>query len=469
MNNDVRVRFAPSPTGYLHVGGLRTALYNYLFARRNNGTFILRIEDTDRKRYVQGAVENLFNTLKAVNLTFDEGPLFQSERNALYHKYCDSLIAKDSAYKCFCSPEDLEKMRDEQRDENKDVRYDGRCRELSQQEIKELEQSGKPYVVRAKTYNEGTVEFDDIIRGQISFRWDMIEDQVLMKSDGFPTYHLANVVDDHEMGITHIIRGEEWLTSTPKHIFLYRSLGWETPVYAHLPLLLNPDKSKLSKRQGDVAVEDFLNKGYLPEALINYVALLGWHPAEDKEIFSLRELENEFSLERINKAGAVFDIEKLKWMNGLYIRTLDDNDLAGRTAKYFAEADIDIKDRQKLFDAVSYAKERINLLPEIIPETEMFFKEISVSKEEYPILAEESSQNIFRLWVDRLAGKETISEDDISALLAETTQELGVKGKKLYFPLRIALYGKEHGPNIPVIIKLLGKEEAIRRLNEQIT
>ncbi|MBT5421231.1 MAG: glutamate--tRNA ligase, partial [Candidatus Cloacimonetes bacterium] len=279
MSNEIRVRFAPSPTGYLHVGSLRTALYNYLYAKKVGGQFILRIEDTDQTRYVNGAVENLLSTLEAMGLDFDEGPekggdfgpYFQSERTEIYNKYVKELLEKGMAYRCFCTSEDLSKMRDEQKAKGLDTKYNGHCRNLTEKEINEHLENKDNFVIRLKIPLDGEITFYDIVREKVTFPWKMVDDQVLVKSDGFPTYHLANVVDDHLMEITHVIRGEEWLSSVPKHLLLYKAFGWKPPKLCHLPLLLNPDKSKLSKRQGDVAVEDFVNKGYLTETLLNFV------------------------------------------------------------------------------------------------------------------------------------------------------------------------------------------------------
>ncbi len=338
----VRVRFAPSPTGYLHVGGLRTALYNYLFARKNNGTFVLRIEDTDRSRYVDGAVENLLRTLQWSGLEFDEGPgkggaygaYVQSERLDVYRKYAEELLAGGNAYYAFDTAEELDTMRKEREKLRLPPKYDRRALKLSPADVKEKIASGTPFVVRMKTPDNESIGFDDVVRGRVEFDSNLIDDQVLLKSDGYPTYHLANVVDDHLMGITHVIRGEEWLSSTPKHVLLYRFLGWEPPVFAHLPLLLNPDKSKLSKRQGDVAVEEYRQKGYLPEALDNFVAFLGWNPGDEREIFSLEDLVKEFSLERVGKSGAVFNVEKLNWLNSQHLRRMSDNAILDAVRAY---------------------------------------------------------------------------------------------------------------------------------------
>lgn len=358
----VRVRFAPSPTGFLHIGSLKTALYNFLFAQKNKGKLILRIEDTDIKREIPGAVENLIKVLKEVGLNWDEGPFLanskkqiannkikqkgkygpyiQSQRLDIYRKFAQKLIDNGHAYYCFCRSEDLEKMRQEQIAKKLPPMYDERCRKLSKNEVTLRLRSEQPYVIRLKVPEEGSIKFHDLIRDEIEFDFKNVDDQVLLKSDGYPTYHLAVVVDDHLMKITHVIRGEEWLPSVPKHLLIYQAFGWPLPQFAHLPLLLNPDRSKLSKRQGDVAVEDYLAKGYLPEAILNFVALLGWNPGTDQEIFSLKELIKEFSLEKIQKAGAIFNLEKLDWTNGYYIRKMSVNELTKRCIHYLVQSNL---------------------------------------------------------------------------------------------------------------------------------
>lgn len=476
MSNGIRVRFAPSPTGYLHVGSLRTALYNYLYAKNTNGKFILRIEDTDRNRYVEGAVENLIETLQAVGLEYDEGPdkggdfgpYFQSKRTDIYKKYVQELLDKDATYHCFCTEDDLKKMREEQIAKKMDIRYDGRCRNLSKEQVQQNLAQGKPYVMRAKIPDEGEVVFFDIVRERISIKWETVDDQVLIKSDGYPTYHLANVVDDHLMEITHVIRGEEWLSSVPKHLFLYQSFGWKPPKMCHLPLLLNPDKSKLSKRQGDVAVEDFLKKGYLPEALLNFVALLGWHAKGDDELYTMDKLEKEFSLKRISKAGAVFDIEKLNWMNGHYLRELELGYIAIKAKPFFIEAGLDITDNEKYLKIVDVARNRISTLSEIIETAKPFFTISTYSEEDQQIIDNENSQKLFSFWLKNLKTMESITEENINQLLTRSTEELDIKGKDLYFPLRLALFGSVHGPELPVIFDILGKNEVINRLQKLI-
>ena len=473
MNSEIRVRFAPSPTGFLHVGGLRTALYDYLYARKTAGKFILRIEDTDRTRFIEGAAEKLIQTLKDVGLEFDEGPekdgvvgpYYQSLRTEIYKKYIDELIEKDAAYYCFCSSDDLDKMREEQRAKGIDPKYDGRCRKLSKEERAKRLDEGKPFVVRLKVPQEGEITFYDIVREKVTFPWKMVDDQILIKSDGFPTYHLANVVDDHLMGITHVIRGEEWLSSVPKHLLLYEQFGWKPPKMAHLPLLLNPDKSKLSKRQGDVAVEDYLEKGYLPEALLNFIALLGWHPKGDRELFTLEELEKEFSMKRITKAGAVFDVEKLNWMNGHYIRSLDLIYIADKSQSFFEKTGIDITDKDKYLKVIANARMRVSKLSDIVGHSKQYYFDLKLSEEAKKIILDKNSQKIYKYWIDEFYKKENWSKEDILELQNKSMEKLGIKGKSFFIPIRLALIGAEHGPDFPTIIDILGKDETIKRFS----
>ena len=476
MSNEIRVRFAPSPTGYLHVGGLRTALYNYLYAKKVGGKFILRIEDTDRTRYVEGAVENLIRSLKLVGLDFDEGPdvggefgpYFQSQRNDLYNLHIEELLEKDKAYRCFCSSEDLQKMREESLAKGLDTRYDGRCRHLAPEQVEAKIAAGEPYVIREKIPTEGEMFFYDIVRGKVTFPWNMVDDQVLIKSDGYPTYHFANVIDDHYMHISSVIRGEEWLSSVPKHLFLYEAFGWKAPKMAHLPLLLNSDKSKLSKRQGDVAVEDYLAKGYLPEALINFVALLGWHDKGNQELFSMEELIKAFSLKRISKAGAVFDVEKLQWMNGQYMKSMKLEYIAQQAKPFVEKAEFDLSDNKKFLSAIEFARERVNQLTEIAEEIKPFYITPELTAEYQELAAAENSQNIFKFWKEQLSAKAEWAATELNDLIKQTTKETGAKGKDLYFPIRLALFRTVHGPEVPMIIEMIGLEEAINRFDRLI-
>ncbi|MEA2014760.1 MAG: glutamate--tRNA ligase [Thermodesulfobacteriota bacterium] len=475
--DQVRVRFAPSPTGYLHVGGLRTALFNYLFARKHKGAFVLRIEDTDQKRSIPGALEKLTGSLKKIGLQYDEGPdiagdygpYIQSQRTDIYKKYTQNLLDSGNAYYCFCSEEELNNLREEQRKRKMPPMYDGRCKALSNDEVKDNLAQGMPFVIRLRYPKEGKTVFDDVVRGRVAIDNSMVDDQVLIKSDGFPTYHLASVVDDHLMNITHVIRGEEWLSSVPKHIFLYKSFGWEVPVFVHLPLLLNSDRSKLSKRQGDVSVESYIKNGYLPEVMLNFIALLGWHPADNREIYSLSELEDAFSLDRINKAGAVFDVEKLKWMGGQYIRTLDVKYIADQSRPFFEKAGIDISDNAKYLKAINTARDYVHRLADIVQHSKMFYEDIIFSDEDRKLIEEDNSQRIYSYWLDELEKKITWEPEETSSLTKQSIAELGIKGKGFYFPIRLALFGNCHGPDLPTLIDTLGRDEAIRRLKACLT
>ena len=475
----VRVRFAPSPTGYLHVGGLRTALYNYLFAKKSSGRFVLRIEDTDRGRYVEGAVQNLIKTLKWAGLDFDEGPgaggesgpYIQSERTELYRQHAEILLEKKAAYRCFCTPDRLEQMRREQEKQKLTPKYDRTCLRLSEDEIRENLNSGKPFVVRMKVPDDVNVSFNDIIRGDVEFHSRQIDDQVLIKSDGYPTYHLANVVDDHHMRISHVIRGEEWLSSTPKHVLLYRAFGWEMPQFAHLPLLLNPDRSKLSKRQGDVAVEDYQQKGYLKEALINFIALLGWNPGDEREIFSLAELEKEFSLERVNKAGAVFNVEKLNWLNFQHLRSKPDGEVLAMLKEHLAKSGMDPAKfgDDYLLRVITAMRERVSFIKDYTEKSPYFFR----APNEYdPAIIKkrwkpQSAEYLSKLG-EEFAKLESPQKQDYEDSLHRTAESLKVGNGELIHPLRLAVSGMGEGPGLFDVLVILGKEETIRRIGSAI-
>ena len=477
MNDKIRVRFAPSPTGYLHIGGLRTALYNYLFARKNNGKFILRIEDTDRKRFVKGAIENLIETLNWVGLDYDEGPnvggkfgpYLQSERLSIYNEQIEKLISSGKAYYCFCTPERLEKLREEQQKQKlPQAKYDKHCLHLSKEEIIEKLASEIPKVVRLNVQSDEKIIFDDIIRERVEFDSNNIDDQVLIKSDGFPTYHLANVVDDHLMGITHVIRGEEWLSSTPKHILLYEYFGWEKPHFAHLPLLLNPDKSKLSKRQGDVAVEDYRDKGYLKDALLNFVALLGWNAGDDIEFYKMEEMINKFSLERVNKAGAVFDLQKLNWMNAEHLRKLPDDILLNMfkdelSKSEFKDAPYDDDHLQMIIDSM---KERVSFVSEFITNCRYFY-ELPKEYEQKSIEKnwKEETPAQLKMLVESFSRLNNPVKEDYEKIVTDTAESLNIGKGKLIHPLRLAVSGQSTGPGMFDLLAILGKDEVIRRIN----
>ncbi len=470
---NVKVRFAPSPTGFLHVGGLRTALYNYLYAKNKKGEILLRIEDTDQSRKVEGAADQLMAIFDKMGIQFNESPknegkskpYFQSQRLELYKEYVNMLVDKGLAYHCFCSSDRLNKLRIQKNKQKLNSKYDRFCLNLAKNEIKEKINS-TPFVIRLKVPNSSSIKFNDIVRNDVVFETNEIDDQILLKSDGFPTYHLANVVDDHLMGITHVIRGEEWLSSTPKHILLYKAFGWPLPQFAHVPLLLNPDKSKLSKRQGDVAVEDYIKKGVLPEALINFVALLGWNPGGKVELFSMKELISKFSLKRIHSSGAVFNQEKLSWMNSQYLKDIP-LDRVVKHAKKFVTLDIDFNDK-KFNQVIEFARTRISYLTELDEEIRCFYGDCTYDSSDKKILNKPSAQLLFKFWIKEFSANDSWSSQDIKSLILKTNEKLGISGKDLFIPIRLAVYGKCKGPDIPSIYNILGHNKTIARLNSVI-
>ncbi len=466
MTDNIRTRFAPSPTGFVHIGSLRTALFNFLFARHFGGKLVLRIEDTDQSRLVEGAAQNLIEVLEKVGVIFDEsptkggefGPYTQSERLDIYKKYVDELIGNKKAYFCFCTSERLDELRKEQIALKKPSMYDRLCRNLSEQEIaskqEEFKSAGKNPVVRFAIPLDGETIVKDLVFGEMKYQNGLLDDQILMKSDGFPTYHLAAVVDDHLMQISHVIRADEWLPSTPKHVLIYEAFSWAPPQFAHLPLILNEDKSKLSKRQGDVAVEDFLKHGYLPEALINFVAFLGWNPKTEQEIFSMDELVSQFELSKVNKSGAVFDQNKLDWINSQYIRKLSDNDLLAAAKPYLEASGVDTgKFTDQYFTAViNLEKERLKKLSDLAnAESGYFFAEpqydgamlvwkksdAQTTKRNLQLL-----QDLFRITGDDVMGDSVKLEETIKAFIAEHELDNG----SVLWPLRVAMTGQQKSP-----------------------
>ena len=465
----IRTRFAPSPTGFLHIGGLRTALFNYLFAKQNNGEFILRIEDTDQQRLVEGAAEALLDTLETLGLKPDGKIEHQSQRLNLYKKAVDRLIKKGHAYPCFCSSERLEQVRQEQQANKQVPKYDGRCRNLSKEEVAQrLKSVGDKHVIRFKIPENKIVEAGDIVYGKISVKTEDLDDFVLIKTDNYPTYHLANVVDDYTMGISHVIRGEEWLPSLPKHILLYQALSYPLPEFAHLPLLLNPDKSKLSKRQGDVAVEDFLKKGYLPEALINYVALLGWNPGNDEELFLINKLIKEFSLEKVNKAGAVFDVNKLNWFNAEYIRRII-TAASERYQQLIKQSQIYLpKHEDRAEDVLKLFGSRINNLSEI-SELGGFLFELPEYPADMLVFKKSDQQKTDQGLNLSLGSLAKINEGDwklenLNQTLEDIAGKHGLTPGDIFWPVRVALSGQEKSPSPSEILESLGKEESLRRI-----
>ena len=475
----VRTRFAPSPTGRMHVGNLRTALYAYLIAKHEGGDFILRIEDTDQERYVEGALDIIYHTLKETGLVHDEGPdldggvgpYVQSERNAsgLYLKYAKQLVEQGDAYYCFCDKERLESLKQEVAGKEIIV-YDKHCLHLSKEEVEAKLAAGVPYVIRQNIPNEGTTSFEDEIYGKIEVPNSELDDMILIKSDGYPTYNFANVVDDHLMGITHVVRGNEYLSSSPKYNRLYAAFGWDVPVYVHCPLITNEEHKKLSKRCGHSSYEDLIEQGFVTEAVVNYVALLGWCPSDNREIFSLEELVEAFDYHHMNKSPAVFDMGKLRWMNGEYIKAMDFDKFYERALPYLKEAihkDLDLK------KIASQVKTRIEVFPEI-KELIDFYEEVP----EYDTqmychkkmkTTEETSLNLLKEVLPLLEAQNDYSNDALFEALVAFGKEHGYKTGYIMWPIRTALSGKQTTPaGATEILEILGKEESIKRIHAAI-
>lgn len=458
-------RFAPSPTGYLHIGGLRTALYAYFVAKQAGGKMILRIEDTDRSRLVEGSAEALVDVLHQMHVHFDGDPVFQSKRHeqGVYTRYVEQLLEKGKAYHCFCSKERLLEVRQMQQVQKETPRYDGHCRTLTKQEVQEKQHAQIPFVIRLRI-PEGETVFTDAVRGEIRINNSQVDDQVLIKSDGWPTYHLAVVVDDHDMEVTHVIRGEDWISSTPKHLILYDYFGWTPPIHAHLPNLLNSDRKKLSKRQGDVAVEDFLKKGYLPEALNNFIALLGYNPRGDQEIYSLQELIDLFDLSKVKSSGALVDNEKLDWLNRHYIKQLTSKELIER-----AHMVVDLP-QMVLERAIEIEKERVTVLTELADAVSVY-KQVPIYESSL-LVWKKADQADALLHLRALCYVVEALDDSTVALIQESIERYIKEGLfqngNVLWPLRVALSGVAHSPSPYELIWILGREEALRRLHHAI-
>ena len=479
MSNKVRTRFAPSPTGRMHVGNLRTALYAFLIAKHEGGDFILRIEDTDQERYVEGAVEIIYRTMQKTGLIHDEGPdkdkgcgpYVQSERQAagIYLKYAKQLVEKGEAYYCFCDKERLEGLK--QTVAGKEISiYDKHCLHLSKEEVEANLAAGKPYVIRQNNPTEGTTTFEDEIYGDITVDNAELDDMILIKSDGYPTYNFANVVDDHLMGITHVVRGNEYLSSSPKYNRLYEAFGWEVPVYIHCPLITDENHQKLSKRSGHSSFEDLLDQGFITEAVVNFVALLGWSPEDNQEIMSLEELIRKFDYHHMSKSPAVFDFTKLKWMNGEYLKAMDFDRFYEMAEPYIKEVITKDYDLKKI---AAMVKTRIEIFPDIkehidffeqVPEydTEMYVhKKMKTTKE--------SSLEVLQAVLPLLEKQEDYSNDALYAMLCEYVQSAGVKNGYVMWPIRTAVSGKQMTPGgATELMEVLGKDETVARIKAAI-
>ena len=475
----VKTRFAPSPTGRMHVGNLRTALYAYLIAKHEGGKFMLRIEDTDQERFMEGALEIIYRTLAKTGLVHDEGPdkdggvgpYVQSERQAqgLYLKYAKKLIEQGDAYYCFCDKERLESLKTEVAGKEITV-YDKHCLHLSKEEIEANLAAGKPYVIRINMPTEGTTTFHDELYGDITVENNELDDMILIKSDGYPTYNFANVIDDHLMGITHVVRGNEYLSSAPKYNRLYEAFGWEIPKYIHCPLITNEDHQKLSKRCGHSSYEDLLDQGFLTEAIVNFVALLGWSPSSDNEIFSLEELVKEFDYHRISKSPAVFDMVKLRWMNGEYMKKMDDDKFYGMALPYLKEVITRDLDFHKI---TAMVKTRIEVFPDIKDHVDFFEKvpeyETSMYVHKKMKTNEETSLQVLKEVQPLLEAQEDFSNDALFAMLSAYAKEHGYKVGYVMWPIRTALSGKQMTPaGATEILEVLGKEESLVRIQAAI-
>ncbi|MDO4565617.1 MAG: glutamate--tRNA ligase [Clostridia bacterium] len=471
---EVRTRFAPSPTGYMHLGGLRTALYAYLFARKNGGKFILRIEDTDQSRYVEGAVDAIYRTLCDVGLDWDEGPdkggdfgpYIQSERKGLYLPYAEELVEKGAAYYCFCTREELDARRAECEARGETFKYDKHCLSLSVEEVERRRSAGEPYVIRFNVPEKGEASFTDIIYGCITVDCADLDDMILIKADGMPTYNFANVIDDHTMGITHILRGSEFLASTPKYNLIYDAFGWEKPVYIHLTNIMRDAHHKLSKRDGDAYYEDYIGKGFLKEAIVNYVALLGWNPKDEREFFTLDEMVAAFSLEGLSKSPAIFDINKLTWMNAEYIRGLSEEEFTAHALPYYREAGVERMDKAVLAKILQPRVETFAQIPAIVDFlSELPEYDIELFTNKKSKTNPEIAREVLKLVIPMLKGLPAWEETAIHDALINLAAERGMKNGTLLWPVRIAMAGKTVTPGGAIeIALLLGRDETLRRL-----
>ncbi len=474
----VKTRFAPSPTGYLHIGGLRTALYAWLFARKHGGAFVLRIEDTDVAREVAGAKDVIYNTLNQTGLHYDEGPdvggdfgpYIQSERTQIYKDHAEMLIQSGAAYRCFCTKERLAEQRAAAEKRGETYTYDKHCLSLSDEEITRRLNAGEPYVIRQNMPRDGDTTYIDAVFGDITVPNADLDDNVLLKTDGMPTYNLANVVDDHLMGITHVIRGTEYLSSTPKYNHLYRAFGWDIPQYIHLPVVMKDKQRKLSKRHGDASFDDFIQKGYLKEALLNYIALLGWSPGNDQEIFTLNELVSAFSIEGLSKSPAIFDVDKLTWMNAQYIRALTKAQFLDTAMPYFQQCGAHAFDLSLITELIQPRLERLTEIPEKLafltemPDYEKglyFHKRMNTDADKaLPVLREARSV---------LKAQDDFAVAALKDALMALVEKLGIKNGQLLWPLRVAITGTEVTPGGAIeAAYLLGKDETLRRLDKSI-
>ncbi|MBE6140925.1 MAG: glutamate--tRNA ligase [Firmicutes bacterium] len=468
----VRTRFAPSPTGYMHIGNLRTAIFEYLVARKYDGDFILRIEDTDQERKVDGSIEFIYNTLDICGFKIDEGPMnekecgpyIQSQRKDIYLKHALKLVEKGAAYYCFCTESDIEKERNIANERKKPYMYDGKCSRLSKEKIAEKLKNNEPFVIRQKMPKEGVTIIEDVVYGKIKIDNSILEDQILLKSDGLPTYNFANVVDDHLMQITHVIRGKEYLDQTAKYNLLYESFGWEKPIYIHVAMVLGEDGNKLSKRNGDASFMDLYNQGYLPNAIINYLTLLGWSPENNQEIFTIEELIKNFDETRISKSSSQFDVKKLQWFNSHYIKQMSDEKYLEWIKNFLEEKNIN--DENWLNRLLLIYKNQLNYGAEINELTKVFFQDNIILTEDLQEFMESDPiiKDVLKEFKSLIQDIEWTVEN-LKEVIDKVKENVGVKGKLLFMPIRIVVSGTMHGPELADTIYLIGKDKVLERLN----
>lgn len=483
--NQIRVRYAPSPTGYLHIGNARTALFNYLFARSHNGQFIIRVEDTDQKRNVEGGEYNQLNYLQWLGMDWDEsidvggeyGPYRQIERLDIYKDYWQDLLERDLAYKCYCTEEELEQSREEQLNNGEAPKYDGRCRHLTNDERQRLEAEGRTPSIRFKVPRDQEYVFEDVVKGKVSFESNGIGDFVIVKKDGVPTYNFAVAIDDHLMKISHVLRGEDHISNTPKQMMVYEAFDWDIPTFAHMTLIVNEQRKKLSKRDHDIIqyIEQYADLGYMPEALFNFIALLGWSPKGEEELFSQDGLIDVFDPERLSTSPAVFDAQKLKWMNNQYIKNADLDRVMDLTVSHLVKAEKISETRTDeeeawLRNLVSLYQEQLQYGAEIVELTELFFRQtIDYDAEAMDILNGEQVPEVLKVFKEKLQELDEWKADVIKPQIKAVQKTTGHKGKKLFMPIRVATTGQMHGPELPSAIELIGRETALARLDAALS
>jgi glutamyl-tRNA synthetase len=483
MNNKVRVRFAPSPTGDLHIGGVRTALFNWLFAQHNKGSFILRIEDTDKARSTEKSAKQIISALKWLNLNWNEGPekggekgpYFQSQRDIYYQKAVNYLLERNRAYYCYCSPEEVEKMKKEEEKAGRPAIYPGHCRNLSDNEKINYEKEGRKPVIRLKTPLDGYTIVNDLIRGKVSFDNRLQEDLIIVKSDGKPTYNFACVVDDNAMEITHIIRADEHLSNTPKQVMIYNALDYQLPEFAHVPMILAPDRSKLSKRHGATSVDEFIELGYLPQALINYLLLLGWSPGNNEEVIPIEQAIRDFTLDNVSKNPAVYDIKKLNWINGQYMRDLPLQNIIEEAMPFikkasFLEDDLSNDNFERLMKIIDVVRERTRTILELIDGIKYFYK-FDYKYEEKGIkkhFKKEDTIMILENDINCLQNIDSFNKEEIERIYRQRSEELGINAARLIHTTRLALSGRTFGPGLFTLVELIGREESLKRLRKAL-